>query len=125
MARTGWIWEDATDGTTQIMPINPNENASPKYQKNLAKKTTTSGRVIIQEGAATPSQFDFSGALLTKEHYDFILNIWRKRHLVRLTDDLGRKFTIYLESFQPQRKLSKTYPWRHTYQATSVIVDEF
>lgn len=125
MARTGWIWEDATDGTTQIMPINPNDGASPQYEKSLNKKRTTAGRVIVQEGLGAPVQFDFSGALLTKEHYDFILNIWRKRHLVRLTDDLGRTFTIYLESFKPQRKLSRTYPWRHTYQATAVIVDEF
>jgi hypothetical protein len=43
---------------------------------------------------------------------------------VRLTDDLGRSFVIYLESFQPQRALSHTHPWKHTYQATAVIVSD-
>jgi hypothetical protein len=124
MARIGWIWEDATDGTTMVMPINPNDGASPAYQKNLTKKTTSAGRTLIQEGAPSPQQFDFSGVLLTKAHYDFVLNLWRKRHPLRLTDDLGRTFTVYLESFTPHRKPSRAgYPWKHDYQATAVILE--
>jgi len=126
MARIGWKFEDPTEGTTQIMPINPNEGASPAYRKTLTKTTTTAPgagrRALIFEGQDEISQFDFSGAILTKEHYDFILNAWQKRHLLRVTDDLGRVFTLYLESFEPKRMRSRTYPWRHEYSATSVIV---
>lgn len=128
MSRIAWQWQDTTDGTVEYMPINPNEGASPTFQKQLTKATTTApgglGQVLIFEGADQPSQFDFSGVLLTPAHYDFILRAWKKRHLVRLTDDLGRSFVIYLESFQPQRQLSRTYPWKHTYQATAVIVSD-
>lgn len=126
MARIPWRWEDVIDGTVQFMPINPNDGASPKYQKNLTKNTTTApgstGTVIISEGADTPPQFDFSGDIVTQEHYDFIYNAWAKRHPVRLTDDLGRTFVIYMESFSPSRKLSRTYPWRHSYDATAVVI---
>lgn len=127
MARIGWRFEDAVEGTVEIMPINPNAGASPKYQKQLTKATTTASggqsQVVIFEGADQPTQFDFSGVLLTEAHYDFIYRAWSKRHPVRLTDDLGRTFTIYIESFAPARQLSHTYPWKHTYQATAVVLD--
>lgn len=127
MARIGWRFEDVVEGTIEIMPINPNAGASPKYQKALTKATTsaagTQGQVIVFEGADQPVQFDFSGVLLTEAHYDFVYRAWAKRHPVLLTDDLGRTFTIYIESFSPERQLSRTYPWKHTYQATAVVLD--
>lgn len=122
MARIPWMFEDPTEGTVQYMPINPNAGASPSYQKNLTKKTTTAGRVLVQEGQDSVAQFDFSGVLLTQAHYEFIYNAWAKRHPVRLTDDLGRTFVIYLESFSPRRQLSRTYPWKHEYDATAVVL---
>lgn len=123
MARIAWIFEDPTEGTTEFMQINPNEGASPAFQKNLTKKTTTAGRALVQEGQDSVKQFDFSGVILQKSQYDFLYNAWNKRHPVLLTDDLGRQFTIYFESFSPTRKLSRTYPWKHDYQATTVVVD--
>lgn len=128
MARIGWRLEDAVEGTVEIFPINPNEGAAPKYAKQLTKTTTTAGgvqgQVIIFEGADQPIEFSFSGVLLTQQHYEFYYRAWSKRHPVRLTDDLGRTFTIYIESFTPTRVRSRTYPWRHTYQATAVIIDD-
>lgn len=123
MARIAWIFEDPTEGTTEFMQINPNEGASPAFQKNLTKKTTTAGRALVQEGQDSVKQFDFSGVILQKSQYDFLYTAWNKRHPVLLTDDLGRQFTIYFESFSPTRKLSRTYPWKHDYQATTVVVD--
>ncbi len=126
MARIAWRFEDATEGTVLFMPINPNDGASPHYQKSLTKETTTApggtGQTLIFEGSDQAIDFAFSGALLTQEHYEFILNAWKKRHLLKLTDDLGREFVIYIESFNPKRVRSATYPWRHTYDANAVIV---
>lgn len=123
MARIPWVFEDPTEGTVENMQINPNAGASPAFQKNLTKKTTTLGRPLVQEGQDSVKQFDFSGVILTQSQYEFLYNAWDKRHPVRLTDDLDRTFTIYLESFTPTRQLSRTYPWKHEYQATSVILD--
>lgn len=126
MARIAWRWEDPTEGTVEFMSINPNEGASPSFKKTLTKETTTApggqGSLLIYEGADEPSEFAFSGVLLFQEQYEFLQIAWSKRHLVLLTDDLGRIFTLYLESFTPRRVRSKTYPWRHTFDATAVIV---
>lgn len=125
--RIGWKFEDPVEGTTEIMEINPNEGASPTYQKNLTKATSTApgagAQALIFEGTDQPVQFDFSGIILTKTQYEFLYRAWSKRHPVRLTDDLGRTFTIYFETFSPTRKLSKTYPWRHEYHASTVVID--
>jgi hypothetical protein len=126
MARTGWRWEDQTDGTVQVMPINPNDGAAPTYAKSLTKERSVApgalGQVLIYEGADQPREFSFSGVILEKVHYDFILNIWNKRHLVKLTDDLGNEYIVYLETFTPKRVRSASRPWRHTYDASAVIV---
>jgi hypothetical protein len=126
MARIAWKFEDLTLATTEYMSINPNEGASPTFRKSLEKRTTTApdggAAVVIFEGADEPTQFDFSGVILTQAQYTFLQTAWAKRHLLRLTDDLGRIFTLYIESFSPKRKLSRTYPWRHEYEMTTVVV---
>jgi hypothetical protein len=124
--RIAWRWEDPTEGTVEFMSINPNDGASPTFAKGLTKETTTAPggerNVLIYEGADAATEFQFSGVLLTQEQYEFLHRAWEKRHVVLLTDDLGRIFTIYLESFNPKRVRSATYPWRHTYDATAVVV---
>jgi hypothetical protein len=126
MARVGWKFEDSVEGTTEVMQINPNEGASPSYQKSLTKGTTSApgaqAQALLFEGTDQPSQFDFSGVILEQSQYDFLYRAWAKRHPVKLTDDLGRTFIIYFETFQPKRKLSHTHPWRHEYQATTVVI---
>lgn len=126
MARIAWQFEDPVEGTVEFMEINPNEGASPNFQKSLTKSLTSApggeSRALIFEGADQVTQFDFSGVILQQSQYEFLYNAWNKRHPVRLTDDLGRSFTIYFETFTPTRKLSRTYPWRHDYQASTVIV---
>jgi hypothetical protein len=126
MARIAWRWEDPTEGTVEFMSLNPNEGASPTYTKTITKETTTAPggqrAVLIYEGADPPVDFSFSGAILTREQYEFLEIAWSKRHLLLLTDDLGRVFTLYLVSFNPKREWSAHYPWRHSYDASAVIV---
>lgn len=126
MTRIAWRFEDPTEGTVEFMSLNPNEGASPSYRKNLTKERTTApggaSQVLLYEGADQVNEFGFSGVILTQAQYEFLYNAWDKRHLVQLTDDLGRTFTIYLESFTPKRVRSAIYPWRHSYEANAVIV---
>lgn len=126
MARIAWRFEDRTEGTVEFMSLNPNEGASPAYTKTLTKEHTTAPggarNVLIYEGADPVKEFPFSGVILTQAQYEFLYNAWNKRHPVQLTDDLGRVFVIYIESFTPRRVRSATYPWRHTYDASAVII---
>lgn len=124
MARIAWRFEDPTEATVEYMEINPNEDASPEYKKNLTlTRTSAGGVVLLFEGADDPVRFNFAGDILTQSQYEFLYNAWDKRHPVRITDDLDRTFTVYFESFMPKRKLSRSYPWRHTYNATTVVID--
>lgn len=123
-ARIPWVFTDPVENTTEEMQVNPNSGAAPEFSKNIVKKATVGpgGAVVIFEGNDNPQQMEFSGVILTEAHYNFLLTAYQKRHVVALTDDLGRTFQIYFESFKPTRKLSRTYPWRHDYSATVVIV---
>lgn len=126
MARIAWRFEDPTESTVEFMEINPNEGASPAFTKSLTKETTTApgglGQTLIYEGADQAVEFGFSGVILTQGQYEFLHTAWSKRHPVNLTDDLGRTFTIYFESFTPTRVRSNHYPWRHTYEARAVVL---
>lgn len=122
--RIAWQFYDPILSTTLFMEVNPNSGASPDYKKNLTKKTTTApdGQPLIFEGRSDLQQFPFSGVILTEDQYNFLYNAWAKKYAIQITDDLGRVFKIYLETFSPKRKISQTYPWRHDYSADGVIV---
>lgn len=126
MARIGWQFIDAVEATTETMEINPKDDASPTFEKALTKTSTTAGgstgQVIVFEGADPPAQFNFSGTILTQSQYEFLQTAWEKRHLLTIVDDLGRSFTVYIESFNPKRGLSRTYPWKHTYDMSTVVI---
>jgi hypothetical protein len=126
MARIAWRFEDPLDGSILYAQINPNDGASPTFQKTLTKMTTTApggaATTLVFEGSDAPIQFDFSGTLLTQDQYNFYYNAWAKRHPILLTDDLGRTFRVYFEAFNPKRVRSANYPWRHTYDATAVVI---
>lgn len=122
--RVPWVFTDPVEVTTETMEINPNSGASPEFRKNIIKKATVGagGQTVIFEGNDEPVSMEFSGVILTEDQYNFLHTAYEKRHLVTLTDDLGRDFVIYFESFSPKRKLSRNHPWRHDYSASVVIV---
>jgi hypothetical protein len=124
MTRIAWRWEDPTAGTVEYMEVNPNSGASPAYKKTLTKVTTSApdGQVLLYEGQDEPRTFDCSGVILFESQWDFLYNAWNKRHPVLLTDDLGRTWTIYIESFNPKREPRRSHPWRHTYDFSAVII---
>jgi hypothetical protein len=124
MARIAWRWEDPTAGTVEYMSLNPNAGASPEYKKNLTKATTTApdGQVLLFEGNDEPATFNCSGVILFESQFTFLYNAWNRRHPVNLTDDLGRTFTIYIESFTPKREPRRSHPWRHLYDLSAVVL---
>lgn len=124
MARIGWIFYDPVNDITEIMEVNPNSGASPDYRKNLTKKGTSApdGPTLVFEGNPGAVQFPFSGVILTEAQYNFLFNAWDKRYPIEITDDLGRVWRIYLETFSPKRKIAHDHPWRHDYTCDGVLV---
>jgi hypothetical protein len=127
MARTPvrWIFHDPILDVNWTLPVNPNDGGSPPFQKTLAyvSPTAPDGKTIIFEGAEAVQALEFSGVLLSQEHYDGFVTWYRKRHQIRITDDLGRQFWVYIESFTPKRKRSATIAWKHDYTMRAVILE--
>lgn len=116
MPRIPWVLFDPIANETLSLPINPNSGGSPARRKTLSTRTTTAGQALYFEGADEPRTFSVQGVILTQDHYED-LDRWvdEKHHQIRVTDDLGRVFWVYLVSFEPERVRKPFNPWYHTY----------
>lgn len=122
--RIPWIFYDPVTFESYAWPVNPRTGAAPSYRKNVTKKATTGagGAVLIFEGADQPQSFNFSGTILTEAQYNVMIEWWEKRRIITITDDLGRDWNVYFESFEPTREPRMSHPWRHTYSAECTVV---
>lgn len=125
MAVTRWVFTDPVTLDTYNFEINPNDGGSPQYAKNLTYSVTSApdGKVVAFEGRERPKTLEFSGVLLTQAHFEAMLEWYNKQYQVSVTDDLGREFSIIIESFSPQRQRAVHYPWKHQYSVRATIVD--
>lgn len=125
MAVVRWIFYDATTATTYTVPVNPNEGGTPHRKKSLRFQNTAApnGKVLVFEGRNDPTEIQFSGTILEQAHLEALDEWYEKRHQIRVTDDLGRMFWIYLTDFEATRQRSALHPWKHTYTARATVVD--
>lgn len=126
MPVTRWVFTDPTVPESWTMEINPNEGAAPAYKKNLTHKSTAApdGQTLIFEGQQDPQSFNFSGVILSQTQYDKLVEWFKKRTLITITDDLLRTWVVYIESFEPKRKAptKPDYPYRHDYSMSTVVI---
>lgn len=120
-----WRFDDPVTLDSHVFEINPNEGGSPDYTKNIQYRNTSApnGKTILFEGRDNPPSLEFSGTLLTESQFNMFVEWWNKRYQVEVTDDLGRQFTIVIESFSPKRERAFHYPWKHSYTVRAIIVD--
>lgn len=118
-----WSFYDGT--TTYTFEINPSDGGSPSRKKSITYKSTAApdGKTLIFEGRDQPITVSFSGTLLTQAQYDAFETWFDKRQQVRITDDLGRQYWIYIESFDPKRVRARSHPWKHTYSIEATVLD--
>jgi hypothetical protein len=121
-----WSFYDPTDDTTYVFPVNPNEGGTPGRTKKLEYQATAApdGVTLIFEGRDEARQIQVSGVLLDQGQLE-ALDAWvnDRRHQIRLTDDLGRQFWIYLTNFEATRNRRQSHPWHHSYRLGYVILD--
>lgn len=120
-----WTFYDPTVPETYTFPINPNDGGTPGIAKNITTEVTAApdGSAIIFEGRPSPQTVTFDGTILDQSHLENLITWFSKEHQVRLTDDLGRQYWVYLTSFTPKRVRAATRPWKHTYSAEATILD--
>lgn len=117
-----WTFEDLATGDSYEWEVNPNSGGSPQYRKTITYQHTLGGRTLIFEGADEPLTGQISGTLLSQTQHETLVDWWDKRHLIRLTDDLGRTYMIYIVSYEPERQRSVQYGYKHSYTMTYTIV---
>lgn len=124
MAVVRWKFYDGSTAEEHTFEINPNAGGSLEYEKNLIEQNTCApgGRTLIFEGADNPPKLEFSGPILTESQHVAFLYWWNKRRQIRITDDLGREYWVYITSYKPVRKRSYLYPWRHDYTMTCTVL---
>lgn len=123
MAVVRWTLWDPVLGTTLTFPVNPSESFLPQREKQMVTEKTTAGVLVAFEGEESPQEFNFSGTFLDESSYDFMVTWFEKRYQLRLTDDLGNQFWVYLKAFRPKRKRASNHEWAFTYDAAGLIMD--
>jgi hypothetical protein len=125
MAVIKWTLWDPVLGTTLTFPINPAEGFLPEREKTFTMEHTTApnGKFIAFEGPETSIAFNFSGTFLEESSYDFMISWFNKKYQLRLTDDLGNEYWVYLKKFSPKRRRSSNYTWAFTYDAEAVVIN--
>ncbi len=118
-------WELFDGSNTYTFLINPNEGGSPARKKSITYKNTAApdGKTLVFEGRDEPGTMSFSGILLEQSQYEAFEEWFDKRMQVRITDDLGRQYWIYIESFEPKRVRARSYPWKHSFSISATILD--
>lgn len=119
--RVAWQFFDGV--STYELPVNPNSATSPDRKRNLTEQATAAGSKIAYEGRRSPNVLTFSGDILEEAQYNAFRTWFRKRKQVRVRDDLGRSFWVYITGFSPQRQPSIQFEWMMTYTAEAFVLD--
>ena len=127
MARVAFKLHDPDSSETYNMEINPNDSGTPTMRNTYNYQTPTAGTngPIISQGVRELRKLDYSGTLLTENQYNQMLLFSAREYPWHITDDLGRKFAVMCESFEPKRIPSISHPWRHDYTWNLIVIKAF
>lgn len=122
-----WALIDDTVPETWVMPINPDSMSSPvmkRRQLTFGNGYRADGRVRTFERPAPAMEWEWSGVIRTKEHYDQLVHWAEKSVAVVVQDHLNRVFRVYITDFLPTDR-SPTYrtSWRMRYQMKARILE--
>lgn len=119
--RVAWNFYDHTD--SYDFYVNPLEASMPTLNKKVTYQATAAGKQVSYEGRPQVGSLSFSGVILEEAQYLIFREWWLKRKQVRITDDLGQKYWVYLKSFNPTRRKNNTYDWLMDYTAEGIVLD--
>lgn len=119
--RVAWQFYDLED--TYDFFVNPLQASMPTLNKKISYQATASGKQVSYEGRPEVKRIAFSGVILEEAQLRIFQDWWLKRKQVRITDDLGQKYWVYLKQFNPTRRKNNTYEWLHDYTAEGIVLD--
>lgn len=125
-----WTLREGASGPTVALPFNPNTMSSPTLGRRMsyasgsraADAEQMRGFEMAPDG---PASWTWGGVILTKAHYDLLLE-WAKKSLVlRVTDHLDRTFEVIIEKYDPVERLpTPRRAWRADYTMTCMLLKE-
>lgn len=120
-----WRFDDPVALSGYEFEINPSAGGSPSYQRNFtyAETSAPDGKSLVFEGRQPAQHIEFSGRLLSESQFNAFVTWWEKQYQIEITDDLGRTFSVIIESFNPTRVRRRSNQWVHDYQVRAVIID--
>lgn len=120
-----WRFTDEEAEESAILILNPNKMSTPTFTREVTYGWTPArGFAGVDRSQGQPTSWTFEGAILTKAHYDQLLE-WSQRGVVlRVDDHLGRSFGIIIEKYDPiERYPTATRPWRADYTMTCLLLE--
>lgn len=126
MSTRRWVFTEVDTGATYTVPINPDSMSSPFHDREVTTaygSRTGSDRLRTFESPAIAKEWEFGGAIRTKEHHD-ALDAWAKKPgLINVTDHLGRTFQLVFQAFEAtDRSPTPSTPWRLRYSMNALIL---
>lgn len=118
--RVAWIFYDGN--STYQLPVNPNSASMPEITHKITARATASGGQILTKGRREPGKIRFSGVILSEAQYRNFRSWITLRKQIRITDDLGENYWVYLTSFSPTRTRSSDYPWFMDYSVDGFVL---
>ena len=101
-----WEFYDFVTDSTYTMELNPQQVNMGGVTKTISERGASSptGKRILFEGRREPQVISFDGVIFNKDEYVRFENLANKNYQVRLTDDLGRVYWVYVTNFSPGRR---------------------
>lgn len=111
------------------VPLNPQEFRLPDRDKNISASATVAsvsggGRVILNQGEPVAQTMGFVGVMLDRTQKAFWEYWYAKEYQVRLTDDFGDVWWIYIYKLtQTRPKTKPSHPELYRYTLDAYILD--
>jgi len=121
-----WVLRDTSTLVEWTMPINPDSMTSPFARRSFkfAHGWRKDQRPRAFSGSRQPHEWEWSGVIRSKSHYDSLVEWAEKSVAVDVTDHLGRTFRVFLSEFAPvDRKANAQVPWRLRYTMKALILE--
>lgn len=120
-----WRFYDPIADEEYVFDINPNEGGTPSRRKSISYQSTAApgGKTLIFEGQDEVPQLEFSGVALDMAQVDAFDAWFEKRHQIRVTNDRGKSYWVYITEFTPTRKRAVSHPDKHDYRIAATILD--
>ena len=120
--RVAWSFYDGVN--IYNLDVNPSSASMPTIgQKRLTTQMTAAGTPIVYEGRKEAKTISFSGVILEEFQYRLFLLWVNMSKQIRITDDLGLRYWIYIKSFSPKRRKDSAHPWLMDYSIEGFVLD--